>query len=219
MDMESKDGPSRGTFYNDFKWMTMAAADMQFLHDEIKWPSAEERANHSAFLRGKSESITSETILSDSETGMGDGNYRRPARSGDNVTQMCTPFANNGHLTTDQKNFNSRQRRFHVVIENTIGQIKKWEVVGGKAFRHEHDFEGTVLDVCAGLTASKMRVRDKYPRSSSWVGNQITDREAELGILLWMDAEDKGSHFIHDRAEDQIYDHGEHGDATVLQKR
>ena len=33
MDMESNDGPSRGTFYNDFKWMTMAAADMQFLHD------------------------------------------------------------------------------------------------------------------------------------------------------------------------------------------
>ena len=163
--------------------------------------------------------LQSETILSDSDTGMGDGNYRRPARSGDNVTQMCTPFANNGHLTTEQKNVNSRQRRFHVVIDNTIGQIKKWEIVGGKAFRHERDFEGTVLDVCAGLTASIMRVRDKYPRSSSWVGNQITDREAELGILLWMDAEDKGSQFIHDRAEDQIYDDGEHGDATVLQKR
>lgn len=31
--MEAKYGPSRGTFHNDFKWMTMAAADMQFLHD------------------------------------------------------------------------------------------------------------------------------------------------------------------------------------------
>ena len=33
VDMEAKYGPSRGTFHNDFKWMTMAAADMQILHD------------------------------------------------------------------------------------------------------------------------------------------------------------------------------------------
>ena len=150
---------------------------------------------------------------------MGDGNYRGPARSGDNVTQMCTPFANNGHLTTEQKNFNSRQRRFRVVVENPIGQIKKWEVVGGKAFRHQRDFEVTVFDVCARLTARIMRVRDKYPRSSSWVGNQITYWEAKLGIFLWMDAEDKGSYLIHDRADDLIYDNWEHGDATLLQKR
>ncbi|CAM9731266.1 unnamed protein product [Laminaria digitata] len=85
---------------------------------------------------------------------------------------MCVPHQNNGHLTQEQKSFNSRQRRFRVVVENTIGQIKKWKIVGGKAFRHERNFEVTVFDVCARLTARIMRVRDKYPRSADWVGNK-----------------------------------------------
>lgn len=163
--------------------------------------------------------LQSDSLLSEGETGMGDGNYRGPARMGDNITQMCTPFENNGHLTSEQNNFNSKQRRFRVVVENTIGQIKKWETVGAKGFRHQSDFEVTVFDVCARLTARIMRVQDKYPRSSAWVGNQITDWEAKLGIFLWIDPDDSGSYLIHDHAEDLIYENWEHGDATLLQNR
>lgn len=163
--------------------------------------------------------LQADSLLSDGETGMGDGNYRGPARAGDNVTQMCVPHQNNGHLTQEQKSFNSRQRRFRVVVENTIGQIKKWKIVGGKAFRHERNFEVTVFDVCARLTARIMRVRDKYPRSADWVGNQITDWEAKLGIFLWMDAEDPGSYLIHGHGEDLIYDNWQQGHATLLQNR
>ncbi|CAN0413083.1 unnamed protein product, partial [Ectocarpus fasciculatus] len=44
---------------------------------------------------------------------------------------MCVPFKKPAHrdLTGDERRFNTEQRRYRVVVENTIGQIKKWKVV------------------------------------------------------------------------------------------
>ncbi|CAM9372289.1 unnamed protein product, partial [Hapterophycus canaliculatus] len=87
---------------------------------------------------------------------MGDGNYQGVARSDSNDLYMCVPYKKpaNGELTPDARAYNSEQRRFRVVVENTIGQIKKWKVIGnGKAFRHRRDFEREAFNVCARLTA------------------------------------------------------------------
>ncbi|CAM9638853.1 unnamed protein product, partial [Laminaria digitata] len=90
------------------------------------------------------------------------------------------PHPDTGDLSTDEKFFNSRQRRFRVVVEKTVGQIKKWGVVGGKAFRHQRDFEVPVFEVCARLTARLMRVREEYPRGAGWVGEEVLEWEAKL---------------------------------------
>ncbi|CAM9942014.1 unnamed protein product, partial [Laminaria digitata] len=47
-DQEANYGPSKGTFSNDFFWLTIAAAGMEFLHEEIK---TLERATHGALLQ------------------------------------------------------------------------------------------------------------------------------------------------------------------------
>jgi len=112
-------------------------------------------------------------FLSPGEVGMGDGNYRGTARSDSNALQMCVPYPQPslGVLAPAARRFNSEQRRFRVVVENTIGQIKKFKVVGnGKAFRHRRDVEKDVFNVCARLTARIMRVRDANTRAvqSGW---------------------------------------------------
>ncbi|CAN0550113.1 unnamed protein product, partial [Ectocarpus sp. 12 AP-2014] len=64
---------------------------------------------------------------------------------------MCVPIRGS-HLTDDQKSFNTAQRRIRVVVDYTIGQIKKWMVIdGGVKFRHSRDFEPTVFEVCSKL--------------------------------------------------------------------
>ncbi|CAN0089771.1 unnamed protein product, partial [Hapterophycus canaliculatus] len=85
---------------------------------------------------------------------MGDGNYQGPARADSNELYLCVPDKKPavGQLTNQAKGHNSEQRRYRVVVENTIGQIKKWRVVGnGKAFRHRRDFEKDTFNVCARL--------------------------------------------------------------------
>lgn len=119
--------------------------------------------------------MQSYSLLSDGETGMGDGNYRGPARSGDDGTELCMPYRNNSNHTPTKKAFNSRPRRFRVVYENTIWQSKKWKIAEGKAFRHEREPDVTVFELCARLTARIMPLRDTYPRSAEWVENKISD--------------------------------------------
>lgn len=146
-----------------------------------------------------------DSLLSEGETGMGDGNFRGPARLGRDDLHTCVPYPDTGDLSMDEKIFNSRQRRFGVVVEKTIGQIKKWGVVGGKAFRHQRDFAVPVFEVCARLTARLMRVRKRYPRSAEWVGEEVTDWEAKLGVFLWMDCKDSRSYVAHGLEEDVGY--------------
>lgn len=146
-----------------------------------------------------------ESLLSEGETGMGDGNYGGAARFGSDDIHTCVPHPDTGDLSMDEKIFNSRQRRFRVVVEKTIMQIKKWGVVGGKAFRHQRDFVVPVFEVCARLTARLMRVRERYPRGADWVGEGVTDWEAKLGVFLWMDSRDPKSYLAHGLEEDSVY--------------
>lgn len=146
-----------------------------------------------------------ESLLSEGEIGMGDGNFGGAARCGSDDMRNCVPHPDTGDLSMDEKIFNSRQRRFRVVVENTIWQIKKWGVVGGKAFRHQRDFEVPVFEVCARLTARLMRVREMYPRGAEWVGEEVTDWEAKLGVFLWMDCRDSRSYLAHGLEEDRVY--------------
>ena len=99
-------------------------------------------------------------------------------------------------MSASQKSFNSQQRRFRVVVENTIGQIKKWKAIGGKAFRHERDFEHMEFDVSAKLTARIMQVRNKSPRSRQWTAEVMEGWESKLEIHLWVDPEDRGSYLV-----------------------
>lgn len=161
-------------------------------------------------------------FLSANEVGMGDGNYRGTARSDSNDLQMCVPHKKpvGAELTADQRRFNSEQRRYRVVVENTIGQIKKWKVIGnGKAFRHLRTFEKECFNVCARLTARIMRVRNQYPRSQSWIGDRRELWEAKLGIHLYWNYEDPGSYFLHGEGENYVYDNIQEGTATELQNR
>lgn len=89
------------------------------------------------------------------------------------------------------------------MVEKTVGQIKKWGVVGGKAFRHQRDFEVPVFEVCARLTARLMRVREEYPRGAGWVGEEVLEWEAKLGVFLWMDCRDSRSYLAHGLEEDR----------------
>ncbi|CAN0000888.1 unnamed protein product [Ectocarpus sp. 4 AP-2014] len=112
-------------------------------------------------------------FLSDGEVGVGDGACGGLARADSDDLYMCLHYRRHprGDLSNAERPFNTEQRRFRVVVENTIVQIKKWKVVGnGKAFRQRRDFETDVFNVCARLTARIVRVRDKYPRSREWIG-------------------------------------------------
>lgn len=153
---------------------------------------------------------------------MGDGNYRGTARSDSNHLHMCVPYQKPtvGELFPEGKMFHSEQRRFRVVVENTIGQIKKFKTVGnGKAFRHQRDLEKYVFNVCARLTARIMRVRDAYPRSQEWIGDKKEEWEAKLGIHYYWDYEDPGAYFIHGIREDYVYENTTVGMANDLQTR
>ena len=144
-------------------------------------------------------------FLSADEVGMGDGNYRGTARADSVELPMWVPFQ--GNVPPEGRRFNREQRRFRVVVENTIGQIKKFKTVGnGKAFRHRRDFEKHVFNLCARLTARIMRVRDKYPRSAEWIGDQKELWETRLGIHYYLDYEDPGAYFLHNEGENYVYD-------------
>lgn len=146
-----------------------------------------------------------ESLLSEGEIGMGDGNFEGAAISGDDDMHICVPHPDTGDLSMDEKIFNSRQRRFRLVVENTIWQIKKWGVVGRRAFRHQRDFEVPVFEVCARLTARLMRVRERYPRGTEWDGEEVTAWEAKLGVFLWMDCRDSRAYLAHGLEDDRVY--------------
>lgn len=133
---------------------------------------------------------------------MGDGNYRGDARWGIPGLQMVVPYLKHPQLPMEHKHFNSMQRRGRVVVENSIGQIKKFRIVGEGCFEHQRDFEPHVFELCARLTARIMRVRNAYPRSEQWVWNQLESWEAKLGVFLWMDPDDAASYMVHGLAED-----------------
>lgn len=133
---------------------------------------------------------------------------------------MCVPFKKPsvGTLSLEARAFNSQQRKFRVVVENTIGQIKKWKSVGnGKAFRHLRTFEKEVFNVCARLTARIMRVRDQYPRRKEWIGEKIEGWESRLGIHYYYDPDSPENYFHNDKEVDLVYDNVEPGEATDLQ--
>ncbi|CAM9325512.1 unnamed protein product [Ectocarpus sp. 13 AM-2016] len=288
-------GPGESTFCRDFLWMTIQAATLPCLVDEIAWPSMEERQAQAAFLaatfhprlanvayiadgtkgaamrnptepkdgrpkvrravhgqhyshnkglgyshivyvNARGKPIRVETVsgrLSDraahtasrlflepdafltlGETGMGDGNYRGDARMDSTGLEMCVPFQFSPNLTHEQRDFNSQQRRVRVVVENTIGQIKKFRVIGEGRFDHQRDFEPHVFELCARLTARIMRVRNAYPRSEEWLVNQVSTWESKLGVFLWMDPGDAASYLVHGLVEDAEYD----TDMTAQQK-
>lgn len=140
--------------------------------------------------------------LSPTEVGMGDGNYRGVARADNALLMMCVPNRQDPHMTPTQRNFNSEQRRVRVVVENTIGQVKKWKSMGSGAFNHRRDFEKSVFDVCVHLTARIMRVRDRYPRSARWLEQGMEEWEAKLGIYLWLDPDEPGFYLIHNLGEE-----------------
>ncbi|CAM9921552.1 unnamed protein product [Scytosiphon promiscuus] len=158
-------------------------------------------------------------FLAYGETGMGDGNYRGDARWDMPNLKMCVPFEASPHLSIANKNFNSMQRRARVVIENSIGQIKKWRIIGDGRFEHQRDFEPHVFELCARLTARLMRVRNAYPRSERWVLNQLESWEAKLGVFLWMDPDDAASYLVHGLANDLEYHTNPGAAAGLLQQR
>lgn len=158
-------------------------------------------------------------FLSPGETGMGDGNYRGDARWDEPNLKMVVPHEASPHLTVAQKSFNACQRRSRVVVENVIGQVKMYSIIGSGAFEHERDFEPYVFELCARLTARTMRVRNKYPRSSQWVWNQLEAWEAKLGVFLWMDPEDMTSYLVHGLAPDLDYQANPGAAAALAQQR
>ena len=163
--------------------------------------------------------LESDSFLSEGDTGMGEGNHRGPARAGNADLMMCVPFLRSANvvMSASEKRFSSQQRRLRVVVENTIGQIKKWQVIGGKAFRHHRDFENEVFDVSSKLAARIMRVRNQYPRSLQWATEVMEGWESELGVHLWVDPEDPGSYLVHNLGEDFVHGSAEQGAAETLQ--
>lgn len=158
-------------------------------------------------------------FLSPGERGMGDGNYQGLARVDDGVLLMCVPHRKSVNLTPQQRAFNSVQRRMRVVVENSIGQIKKWKIIGEGRFDHHRDFEPAVFECCAKLTALVMRLRNKYPRSEQWVWDHFEDWEAKLGVYLYVDYEDPESYLVHGLGEDLLYTTNVEGDAARCQER
>lgn len=155
-------------------------------------------------------------FLSEGEIGMGDGNYMGEARA-DTGEGMCVPAR--GNIEPEQLALNSAQRRIRVVVENVIGQIKNWMVVGNGKFRDARDFEPTVFELCSKLTSRIMRVRNAYPRSNEWMWNELETWEAKLGVFLWFDYEDKESYLVDGLGADLLYQRNALSDAALLQTR
>ncbi|CAB1102108.1 unnamed protein product [Ectocarpus sp. CCAP 1310/34] len=214
-DMSLKYGRSKGTWSNEFHDMTMAAQDMPCLQQvETVRGSLSDRGA----LLSSDVFQHPDQFLSADEVGMGDGNYRGLARADSNDMYMCAPHPG-PNVPPEGRRYNREQRRFRVVVENTIGQIKKFKTVGnGKAFRHQRDFEKHVFNVCARLTARIMRVRNKYPRSEAWIGDKKEEWEAKLGIHYYWDYDEPGCYLIHNEGENLVYDNTIEGTAEGLQE-
>ncbi|CAM9656311.1 unnamed protein product [Hapterophycus canaliculatus] len=158
-------------------------------------------------------------FLAYGKTGMGDGNYRGDAKWDMPNFKMCVPFEASPYLSVANKNFNSMQRRVRVVVENSLGQINRWKIIGDGRFEHQRDFEAHVFELCARLTPRIMRVRNAYPRSERWVINELEAWEAELGVFLWMDPDHVASYLLHGLASDLEYHTNPGAAAKLLQER
>lgn len=119
----------------------------------------------------------------------------------------------------DEQIFNSRQRRFRAVVEKKVVQIKKWGVVGGKAFGHEREFEVPVFEVFTRLTARLIRVRDGYARGEGWIGEEVLEWEAKLGVFLCMDGRDSRPCSADGLEEDREFADWTKRKGTLLQQR
>ena len=149
---------------------------------------------------------------------MGDGNYRGPARAGDSSLMTCVPYTKsaNAVMCPDENNFNSQHRRFGVVAESTIGRIKKWKTIVGKAFRHERDFDNEAFDVCARVTA-RVGAGSATSAPVVWIGPRMWWCDGKRGwgsTCGWT-----GSYLIQIRIRGEDYVYGSADDGTALTYR
>ena len=86
---------------------------------------------------------------------------------------------------------NRLQRRLRVVIEQLIGLIKQWKIVGNEPYRGDIDDQGVNFLLCTQLTAWLMESRDSYPRGKKWMNDELEAWEIQLGNDLYEDPLDR----------------------------
>ena len=87
------------------------------------------------------------------------------------------------------KGANRQQRRLRVVIEQTIGMISQYGIIGRGKYRGNVETQGLNFLLCTQLTARTMRLRNSYPRGKHWLtsGGELEQWERELGDYLYVD--------------------------------
>ena len=84
---------------------------------------------------------------------------------------------------------NRQQRRLRVVIEQTIGIISQYDIIGRGKYRGSVETQGLNFLLCTQLTARTMRLRNSYPRGRHWLtsGGELEQWEREMGDYLYVD--------------------------------
>ena len=78
---------------------------------------------------------------------------------------------------------NRQQRYLRVPVEQTIGNIKQFKIVGNVKFRGSLEQQGDNFLLCSYLTARMMRLRDSYPRGKRWLqARTVSARKVEIGL-------------------------------------
>merc|ERR1711988_987386 len=84
---------------------------------------------------------------------------------------------------------NRKQRHLRVVIEQTLGLICQYKIVGNVLYRGDIEEQGRNFLLCTQLTAHTMRLREKYPRGQKWLdqAGELEEWERLLGESLYAD--------------------------------
>jgi hypothetical protein len=104
---------------------------------------------------------------------LGDGGFYFNRANDDDQIVAAKPFKKKRgeQLTQEQKEFNKKFSQFRVVVENAIGQLKKWKVFSEK-FRHYRDNKtplispNDIMTVVVALTNRK--IKERPLRGPNW---------------------------------------------------
>ena len=77
---------------------------------------------------------------------------------------------------------NRQQRYLRVPVEQVIGMIKHFKIVGNTKFRGSLEQQGENFMLSSYLTARMMRLRDSYPRGKRWLHVRRYRKKSEMAI-------------------------------------
>ena len=87
--------------------------------------------------------------------------------------------AHESSLSDEEKRYNKKLSSFRVVVENAIGQIKRWKIVGGVFRLHCNPNEPLTATMIFSIVASftNLKIKKTPLRSAEWFETKASELE------------------------------------------